>query len=176
MIDTLPAGIAYAPGTGRVDGRPIEPVQTGQALRWAFPELDTKPHTIAFASVLLPGAAEGSLVTNVASIEAAVPNAPGLTASASAQAAVRVIAGLYSVVHDDRRARLSRYAQVRAGSMRGDSGLPDVRIFLESGESVTTDRNGRFSFACVRGGMHVARLDTATLPAGAAPVCRAALR
>lgn len=168
VIDNLPAGIAYAPGTGRVDGRPVEPVQTGQALRWAFPELDTKPHTIAFASVLLPGAAEGSLVTNVASIEAAVPNAPGLTASASAQAAVRVIAGLYSScttivgrVYLDTR-KTGRF-------VRGDSGLPDVRIFLENGESVTTDRNGRFSFACVRGGMHVARLDTATLPAGSRP-------
>jgi hypothetical protein len=51
----------------------------------------------------------------------------------------------------------------------GDAGLPDVRIFIESGESVTTDRYGRFSFACVREGMHVARLDPTTLPASARP-------
>jgi uncharacterized repeat protein (TIGR01451 family) len=168
VIDTLPAGIAYAPGTGRLDGKSVEPVRTGQVLTWTFPSLDTKQHTIVFASVLMPGTPEGSSVTNLASIDAAIPNAPGITVSANAQAAVAVIAGLYSscttlvgrVYLDTRKS--GRFEP-------GDTGLPGIRIFLESGESVTTDPDGRFSFACVRGGMHVARIDTETLPASARP-------
>jgi uncharacterized repeat protein (TIGR01451 family) len=168
VIDTLPAGIAYAPGTGRLDGRPLEPARTGQVLTWSFPSLDTKQHTIVFASVLMPGTPAGSSVTNLASIDAAIPNAPGITVSANAQAAVAVIAGLYSScttlvgrVYLDTR-KTGRFEP-------GDSGLPGIRVFLESGESVTTDPDGRFSFACVRGGMHVARIDTETLPASARP-------
>ncbi len=168
VIDNLPAGIAYAPGTGRVDGVPLEPVQTGRVLRWTFPTLDGKPHTIVFASVLLPGVSEGALLTNTASIDSAIPSAPGMSASASAQADVRVIPGLYSSC-------TTLLGRVYLDTMKtgrfepGDSGLPDVRIFIESGESVTTDRNGRFSFACVREGMHVARLDPTTLPPSARP-------
>jgi uncharacterized repeat protein (TIGR01451 family) len=167
VIDDLPTGIVYAPGTGRVDGQPVEPSQTGRVLRWSFPTLDGKAHTIVFASVLMPGVPEGSLLTNVASIDAAIPGTQG-AASASARADVQVIGGLFSSC-------TTLVGRVYLDTMksgrfeRGDSGLPDVRIFLESGESVSTDRNGRFSFACVREGMHVARLDPTTLPANARP-------
>ncbi len=168
VVDNLPAGIVYAPGTGRLDGQPLEPAQTGRLLEWSFPTLDTKPHTIVFATVLMPGVSEGSLLTNTASIAAVVPGAQGATASASAQADVRIIAGIYSSC-TTLVGRVYRDTQKTGHFERGDRGIPDVRIFLESGESVTTDPDGRFSFACVREGMHVARLDPTTLPPNARP-------
>jgi hypothetical protein len=41
-----------------------------------------------------------------------------------------------------------------------------VRIYLESGESVLTDRDGKYSLPCIAPGMHALRLDTTTLPPG----------
>jgi hypothetical protein len=50
--------------------------------------------------------------------------------------------------------------------VRGDEGVPGVRVVLEDGQSVTTDAQGRFSFAVVRPGAHVLRLDPTTIPTG----------
>ena len=42
-----------------------------------------------------------------------------------------------------------------------------MRIYLEDGESVTTDQYGRFTFPSVHPGQHVLRIDASTLP----PAC-----
>jgi hypothetical protein len=48
----------------------------------------------------------------------------------------------------------------------GDKGVAEVRLYMEDGSSVLTDRDGRFSFAATRPGMHALRLDLTTLPSG----------
>jgi hypothetical protein len=48
----------------------------------------------------------------------------------------------------------------------GDRGIAGVRVYLEDGSYVTTDAQGLFSFAAVRPGMHVLRIDPSTLPDG----------
>jgi protocatechuate 3,4-dioxygenase beta subunit len=50
-----------------------------------------------------------------------------------------------------------------------DVGLANVHVFLDNGESVTTDAYGRYDFPCVHPGMHALRLDATTLPAGVVP-------
>jgi hypothetical protein len=50
-----------------------------------------------------------------------------------------------------------------------DVGLAAVHIFLDNGESVATDRTGRYDFPCVHPGMHALRLDAASLPARTFP-------
>ena len=40
VVDTLPAGVVYAPGTARVDGVAVEPARDGRILTWAFPVLN----------------------------------------------------------------------------------------------------------------------------------------
>ncbi len=44
------------------------------------------------------------------------------------------------------------------------AGLAGVRIFLEDGTFVVSDKNGMFHFAAVQPGSHVVQLDTATVP------------
>ncbi|MBC5798865.1 MAG: isopeptide-forming domain-containing fimbrial protein [Candidatus Eremiobacteraeota bacterium] len=164
IVDTLPRGIAYAPGSGRLDGVRLEPTVSGSRLSWTVPALDRQQHEIVFASVLSPGIAEGTVLTNGATIAAAIPGSPGVSANATASAAVRVIAGVFS---DCAPITGRVYADLQGSSYfeRGDLGVPSVRVYLEGGESVATDAFGRFSFPCVRPGMHVLRLDTTTLPA-----------
>ena len=48
----------------------------------------------------------------------------------------------------------------------GDRGLGGVRVYLEDGQSVTTDAFGRFTFPSVHPGQHVLRVDLTTLPQG----------
>ncbi|MGY0394397.1 hypothetical protein [Fusobacterium sp. SYSU M8A802] len=45
-----------------------------------------------------------------------------------------------------------------------DIGIPNVKIYLENGHFVITDRDGKFSFLGEKGYTHVLRIDKSTLP------------
>lgn len=162
VIDTLPAGVGYAPGTARVDGVAVEPQRNGRVLTWTFPALDTQ-HTITYACVVLPFTAEGATLVNLVDVDALANT--GLHVAAAASADTRVVAGALG----NRIVITGRVFVDTAGTGRfrpGDRGLGGVRIYLEDGSSVTTDQYGRFTFPSVHPGAHVLRVDPTTLPAG----------
>ena len=166
VIDTLPPGLAYAPATARIDGTRVEPSVAGRTLTWTFPSLDSATHTIVYATVVIPGVQENTVLTNTAKIDALPPNST-IPITASAQAVLTVVAGALSeslVITG--RVYLDRAASGRFA--RGDEGVPGVRIFLENGASAATDTFGRYSFPSVRPGMHVLRIDPTTVPRNAA--------
>jgi uncharacterized repeat protein (TIGR01451 family) len=163
VVDTLPAGVAYAPGTARVDGVAVEPQHSGRTLTWTFPALSAQ-HAITYACVVLPFTSEGATLINVVDVDAAA--AGGLPVHGSATAETRVVAGALGnrIVITGRvfvdTARTGRFRD-------GDRGVPGVRIYMEDGSSVTTDRYGRFTFPSVHPGQHVLRVDATTIPSGA---------
>ena len=165
VVDTLPAGVVYAPGTARVDGVPSEPQRNGRILTWTFPALGTQ-HTIVYACVVMPFTAEGSTLINVVDVDA--QSGGGAAVRASASADTRVVAGALGnrIVITGRvfvdAARTGRFRD-------GDHGIAGVRVYLEDGESVTTDNYGRFTFPSVHPGQHVLRVDATTLPTGVRP-------
>ena len=167
VVDALPPGLFYAPGTGRVDNIPQEPVKSGRNLTWSLPALTTQ-HAITFATVIMPGTADYTVLTNVATVTAAATTDVALTVSASSSVDTRIVPGVFSdstivtgrVFYDVRRTGFFTH---------GDVGIANVRIFLEDGESVLTDPAGRYSFPAVKPGMHVLRLDKTSLPADAHP-------
>ena len=162
VVDTLPAGVVYAPGTARVDGVPVEPQRDGRVLTWTFPSLVAQ-RTVTYACVVMPFTADGSTLINVVDVDTSSNG--GLRVHGSATADTRVVAGALGnrIVVTGRvfvdAARTGRFRD-------GDKGVPGVRVFLEDGESVTTDRYGRFTFPSVHPGQHVLRVDTTTLPSG----------
>lgn len=165
VVDTLPAGVAYAPGSARVDGVAVEPQRSGRTLTWTFPAL-TAQHTILYACVVMPFASEGSTLINVVDVDA--QSSSGAVARASASADTQVVAGALG----DRIVITGRVFvdTARTGRFRpGDEGLGGVRVYLEDGESVTTDTYGRFTFPSVHPGQHVLRVDATTLPPGVRP-------
>jgi uncharacterized repeat protein (TIGR01451 family) len=167
VVDTLPAGVFYAPGTGRVDKIPQEPVKSGRTLTWTLPSLTTQ-HTITYATVILPGTADYTVLTNTATVSAAAPNDPSLKLSATSTVDTRIVPGVFT----DSGIITGRvfYDQRHTGFFeRGDTGIPRVRIYLEDGESVLTDQFGRYSFPAVKPGMHVLKIDRSTLPPTAHP-------
>ncbi len=163
VADTLPAGLAYARGTAAVDGSPAEPVSDGRVLRWQFDSLaPNTAHTITYACVVLPGVAAGTNLVNGVTVSGSIPGTL-VGSSGAATATVIVRSGLFS----DRAVIVGRvFADVmNTGHFReGDRGVAGARIYLEDGESVSTDAQGRFSFPGVRPGMHVLRLDETSLP------------
>jgi hypothetical protein len=167
VVDTLPPGVFYAPGTGRVDKIPQEPVKSGRTLTWTLPSLTTQ-HVITYATVILPGAADYTVLTNSATVSAAAPNDPALRLSATSTVDTRIVPGVFT----DSGIITGRvfYDQRHTGYFeRGDTGIPRVRIYLEDGESVLTDQLGRYSFPAVKPGMHVLKIDRSTLPPTARP-------
>jgi uncharacterized repeat protein (TIGR01451 family) len=162
VIDTLPGGLAYAAGTARVDGRPLEPLVDGRKLIWKFASLDTAPHTIVYATVVVPGVAANTLITNTVLVSA-LPASSAIPVTATAQAQLTVVNGALSEeLIITGRVYVDPYDSGRFRT--GDAGVAGVRVYLEDGTSVQTDAKGRFSFPSVKPGMHALRVDPTTLP------------
>jgi hypothetical protein len=161
---TLPAGFAYARGTARLDGAAVEPAVNGSNLAWSVKEL-TQNNTLTFDAVALPSVSTGATLTTQVQAKAVLPGA-SLTANASVS--VSIVGGPLSS-----RSILTGRVFTDHGHdghfVAGDTGVAGVRIYLEDGESVMTDRDGKFSFPAARPGMHVLHLDPITLPAGLRP-------
>lgn len=163
--DTPAAGLAYVRGSAKLDGVALEPVVEGPSLRWKLAALlPAQTHTLAYAAVVAPGVADGASELNTVSVSAAFAATAILASTGSATATIVVRAGVFS----DRSVITGRVFAGRGdGSFHaGDHGVAGVRIYLETGTSVVTDADGRFSFHGVRAGIHVLRLDAASLPRG----------
>jgi fimbrial isopeptide formation D2 family protein/uncharacterized repeat protein (TIGR01451 family) len=168
VVDTLPAGLVYATGTGNVDGTPTEPTINGQTLTWSFPDLaGGASHTITYYAIVFPTVAVGTNLINAVTVSGTIPTTH-VNAAGASSVTVQVITGAFT----QRRVITGRvfYDYQHTGRfVRGDKGIEGVRIYLEDGSSVVTDPQGRYSFPSVRPGMHVLRLDTTTLPKDAQP-------
>jgi uncharacterized repeat protein (TIGR01451 family) len=165
IVDVPAGGLAYALGSAKLDGVAVEPAVAGRNLRWHVDALQPgQAHTITYAAVVLPGVGDGATEVNTVTVAAALPGTAivALTGTSSAMLVVR--AGVFS----DRIVITGRvFVDGGDGDFHaGDRGVPGVRIYLESGTSVLTDADGRFSFHGVRAGMHVLRLDASSLPYG----------
>src|SRR5688572_2878746 len=100
-------------------------------------------------------------------INTAVAQAPGNVLSNEARVLVRMNEELFSqkgfivgrVFEGDCDAPV---AKGEAG--RADTGVPNIRIYLEDGRYGVTDENGRFHFEGLEPGAHSVQLDKLTLP------------
>ncbi|MGZ3548027.1 MAG: isopeptide-forming domain-containing fimbrial protein [Vulcanimicrobiaceae bacterium] len=168
LVDTLPAGEAYAPGTARMDGAPLEPTVNARTLTWTVSSLNAGGgHTLVYATVVFPSVAAGTTLVNAVTASTSIPGTHAY-ATANATADVRIVGGAFSQ-SSIITGRIYVDANHAGRFKNGDRGLAGVRIFLEDGSSVVTDREGRYSFAGVRPGMHVLRVDISTLPPATHP-------
>jgi uncharacterized repeat protein (TIGR01451 family)/fimbrial isopeptide formation D2 family protein len=166
IVDTLPSYEVYAPGTARVGGKAQEPVVAGHTLTWTLPAL-TGPVTITYATVIAAGAPTNGTLTNTVVVSGAAPgNAPAGRGSASAS--VTIVGSTFGSCYPI-TGRVYLDANGTGRFDDPDVGIAQVAIFLDNGESATTDPFGRYDFPCVHPGMHALRLDTSTLPPGVVP-------
>jgi uncharacterized repeat protein (TIGR01451 family) len=166
VVDTLPPGELYAPGTSRVNGKPGEPTVDGHTLIWTLPALGTQA-TFTYSTVVAPGVTANSTLTNTVSATAVAPGGAGLgrgTGSATVLVTASTFGSCYPIT-----GRVYLDYAARGHFQDPDIGLAGVYVYLDNGENVSTDKFGRYDFPCVQPGMHALRLDESTLPLGAVP-------
>lgn len=171
VTDTLPAALRYVPGTTRFGSAAVaDPTIAADGRTLTFPVPDLAPGaagTIRFGARVLPNATEGEIVNHA--VANAATTAGIAVASLVASAAVRVVPGPFRqeatvlgrvFVDDDRDGT----------SDPGEPGVPGVIVLLEDGRGAVSDVTGSFHVNGLRPGLHVARIDSRTLPAALAPV------
>lgn len=161
ISDRLPLGFRYQSGSARIDG-----------VRVADPPISDDGRTLTFELGNLPPK-EQRLVTYV--VEVAAGAKPGRAVNqAQAIDGAGMASNIARAIVTVREAFFSNVAILAGRVLEGPCSLEDtemkglagVRIYLEDGTFVVTDRNGRYHFEGVEPGTHVVQVDLATVPVG----------
>ena len=166
VIDLLPAGMLYTPGSAIVDGVAVEPVRTGLRLEWPGITIPANGALrVTLAARIVANGSYGELTNRTF-----INDATGNTLSNVATAVVRVepehvfdCSDIIGKVFDD--------LNHNGYQDQGEPGLPGVRLATVNGVLITTDKFGRYHVPCAElprdiGSNFLLKLDTRTLPTG----------
>ena len=153
--DTLPQGFRYRKDSAYLDGSPVaDPViaATGRELIFDVGDLPAgQSLTLRYVVEVTAVAKEGNAVNRAVALNNTVQ-------SNQANAAVQVERPFF----DDRAFLMGRVIAGECGEADAP-GVEGVRIYLEDGTRVVTDKHGRWHMEGIRPGTHVLQLDTLTL-------------
>jgi uncharacterized repeat protein (TIGR01451 family) len=160
VIDNLPAGARFRPGSLRLNGARIGDPQLsadGRSFTYTHAQLD------AGQSIELRYVVEFTVAMRGMkdAINTAQAVAPGNVRSNEARALVRMNEELFS----QKGFIVGRVFEGTCNQDgREDDGVAGVRVYLEDGRYGVTDVNGRFHFEGLEPGTHNVQLDKLTLP------------
>ena len=177
VTDQLPAGFAYLRGSARLldasgattrldhSALPEPEGGVGPALVFNVGSVDDGALlTLSYRVRVGPGALQGDGINRAQATSAG----PLAKLSNESRAAVQVLPGVFG-----NRGFLvgSVYADCNANRERDadEPGITGVRLFLEDGTFVTTDRLGRYSLYGLKPQTHVLKLDRTSLPFSVGP-------
>jgi len=161
VVDRLPLGFRYRKGSTRVNGIVV-----------ADPSVSTDGRTLVFAAGDLAPRASSTLAYVVeVSAGAKLGTASNTAYAESAGTTSNLATAQVQVRSDFLSSRSLILGRVYSGScseeaQATDQGLAGVRIYLEDGSFVDTDRKGMFHFEGITPTAHVVQLDLDSLPAG----------
>jgi uncharacterized repeat protein (TIGR01451 family) len=160
LVDRLPAGARFRPGSLRLNGARIaDPVISADGRGFTF----TQPRLEPAQSIELRYVVEFTIAMRGTkdAVNTAQAFAPGNVRSNEARSLVRMNEELFSQ-------KGFIVGRVFEGSCdqdgRADAGVAGVRVYLEDGRYGITDENGRFHFEGLEPGSHNVQLDKLTLP------------
>ncbi|MFD1950959.1 hypothetical protein ACFSGX_09295 [Sphingomonas arantia] len=161
VTDDLPVGLRYETGSTHGVGEPTLS-RNGRTLTFAVPRLAAGATAdFRYVVTIAPGAPVGEALNR------ARATGDGAVGSNEAAASVRVQALLFSDA-------MTIIGRVTEGACNDPAsrrrGVPGVRLLMEDGTFVVTDRDGLYHFEGVRAGRHVVQIDRAGLPATHEPV------
>jgi uncharacterized repeat protein (TIGR01451 family) len=163
VFDRLPRGFRYLKGSSTLDGvRIADPVGAGDQVTWDVGSLAGGAVRLLSYRCAVTGDAQVGVSVNSA-VASGTGTAGGTILSPVVKAGVKIRSSLLG----DKAIILGRVFEDRNGNGvpdSGEPGLPGVRIYLEDGSYVFTDAEGQYSFTGVQSGLHVAKIDRATLP------------
>jgi uncharacterized repeat protein (TIGR01451 family) len=154
IVDRLPNGFRYRKGSTRLSSSPVpDPAisEDGRSLTFAVGDLGAAAKAdITYVAEVGAGASLGKAVNT------AMAHGDLGAVSNTATATVVVTEDLFG-------SKTTIVGRVLDGC--GDErGIAGIRIFLEDGTYVVTDKNGMYHFTAVNSGTHVVQLDTVTVP------------
>ena len=161
LSDDLPRGLRYERGSTRGGAEPTVSAD-GRTLTFALPAIPASGSAdIRYVVTVAPGAPVGEAV-NRAQIAG-----DGRVTSNRAAAPVR----LRPLLFTDAMTLVGRVTEGDCGDPADRrKGLAGIRLLLEDGTFVVTDRDGLYHVEGVRAGRHVVQIDTASIPASHEPV------
>ncbi|TKA97199.1 DUF11 domain-containing protein [Cereibacter changlensis] len=174
VVDSLPAGLVYTPGSATVNRIAAEPEVAGRTLRWTGLTLSqAEPLTVRLAVRVTASAAYGELV-NRTWLDDATDRTLSNTASARIiREAEHVFecTDIIGKVFDDRNGNGYQDPPPAGSTEAVEPGIPAVRVVTTSGAIVTADEFGRFHVPCAElprssGSNFTLKLDTRSLPTG----------
>lgn len=160
VTDTLPPGLRYERGSTRGGAEPSVTAD-GRTLTFAVPVLaPSATAELRYVVTVAPGAPLGEALNR------AQVTGSGIVSNEAA-ASVRLRALLFT----DAITIIGRVTEGRCGDPSDRrKGVAGVRLLLEDGTYVVTDRDGLYHFEGVRTGRHVVQIDTASIPDTHAPL------
>jgi uncharacterized repeat protein (TIGR01451 family) len=171
IVDTLPPGLSYVPGSAKVNGAAVEPAIAGRNLTFSNITHVTNNIVISLRTVVNTSAKNGTLVNRAQFIH------PNGTVVARAQAKIEIrpepvfdCGDIVGKVFDDKNGNGTQDAETSPYEPEG--GLPGVRVVTARGELITTDKHGRFHIACADipdakiGSNFILKVDPRSLPSG----------
>lgn len=162
LQDSLPRGFSYVPNTMRIDGKPVADPEGGKGpyLTLGLGDLAVNASAkIEYRVLVGPNALNGDGINRARAVDGS-----GLSSNES-QAKVKVRPGVFSA---DAFVVGKVYSDCNRNGIqdKGELGVPGVRIYMEDGSYVITDREGKYDFYGVSAKTHVLKIDRTTLPAG----------
>ncbi len=154
--NTLPAGGSYARGSA-IGADSALPAGSQLVLVSTAPLAPGATRTLHFAVAL--ASAPGTVAQTRAVATAIAGALQPVSAPAIAWVQVRRAWPM------ETRAAIGKISLEQGGAL-ADTALAGIDIWTEDGQVATTDATGKFSFANLRPGRHVLRLDPRTVPAG----------
>ena len=168
VVDILPPGFRFVPGSGRVNDTAIEPVVSNRELRWEDQFLPGNTTTV-YSIIAVIGAG----VTDGDRINTAVARNGNTNAEISnrGQAVVSIVP---SAIFDCAEIIGKVYDDFNGNGYQddGEPGVPSARLATVNGDLVTTDEFGRYHITCAAvpnaqiGSNFVLKLDPRSIPAG----------
>ena len=160
IIDQLPSGVRFVPGSVTIDGNDASDPTIGpdlSTLEFTIDTLSAGASTRIFYVVEIVAGQRDDELVNTATAFAA-----GGLVSNESSATIRLTEDLF-------RTTGTIVGRVIEGDCSQDSfgeeqGVANVRVYLEDGRFAVSDAGGRFHFEGVEAGTHVAQLDTFTVP------------
>ncbi|ATE67247.1 DUF11 domain-containing protein [Rhizorhabdus dicambivorans] len=161
ITDLLPPGMRYRKGSTRGVAEP-EVGADGRSL--TFRPGVMRPGAsleIRYSVTIVPGAPVGEALNRAIATDA------GGARSAAGSAAVRI----RPLLNSDALTIVGRVSEGGCGvTGAARKGVADVRLLMEDGTYVVTDRDGLYHFEGIRKGRHVVQLDSQSLKGGYRPI------
>ncbi|MGA1798299.1 hypothetical protein VH567_05910 [Sphingomonas sp. 4RDLI-65] len=161
VADTLPKGLRYERNSARGGDEPTVS-SDGRSLDFAIPLLAAGASTeLKYVVSIAPGAPTGEALNRARVV------GQGTVTSNEAAASVR----LRPLLFTDAMTIIGRVTEGNCGDpVDKRKGVAGIRLLMEDGTFVVTDRDGLYHFEGVRAGRHVVQIDISSIPATHAPV------